>query len=170
MLRVSRQPSASTFRHVASAIQRLSRYLFYLGCGATVVMGLLTVVDVTLRYVANHPIMGTVELVSYLLCLAFFSTIAWTEVEGRHIVIEFLFDRFPAKIRLPVRAFVDCLSLVTVGLMTWGSFVYASGQESVSGVLHIPILPFVYFAAFCWLLYALAILVNLTKSLQKENR
>ena len=57
---------------------------------ALVAMMLLTVVDVVGRYVFNHPVPGSSEIIEYLLATLVFGTLPIASAYEEHIVVDIL--------------------------------------------------------------------------------
>lgn len=161
------------FERIGRIIIQTSKSVTYAGRVAIIIIMLLVVADVTLRFLLNQPIRGVIEIVAYLLCILVFSALAWTEAEKSHITIPIFFDRLPPRIQPVVSLFINILSFSILGLICWRSFVFAQDQRLggyISAVLYIPTFPFVYIVCLGSALYALAVLVNLIKSLQKSEK
>lgn len=87
---------------------------------ALIVMMLVTLADVFLRYVFNHPIRGSYDLVESMMAIFVFNGMSTAFLQRRSIVIDIV-DNFAH--RAVVTALIrvsDVLTIVTLGL-----FVYA---------------------------------------------
>jgi len=144
----------------------ISKWISYVGMAMTVIMMLMIVIDVLLRFTFNKPILGSVELASYMLSIIAFTAIPFVESEEGHVVIPLLFDRFPQKVRLIVNTLIGLMGLGLLVLIGLGSFFLAVEyvqRGKVSQVLSIPLYPFVFIAALCISLYAIISLLNVIK-------
>lgn len=147
-------------------LDHMSKWVSYVGMAMTIIMMLMIVVDVFLRFALNKPILGSVELASYMLSIIAFTAIPFVESEERHIVIPLLFDRFPENVRLFVNTLIGLIGLGLMVLIALGSFFLAAeylDRGKVSQVLSIPLYPFVLIAAFCISLHAIILIVNTLK-------
>ena len=147
-------------------LYKIGKSISYVGVAMTVIMMLMIVIDVVLRFALNKPILGSVELASYMLSIIAFTAIPFVESEEGHIVIPLLFDRFPKKVRLFVNTLISAIGAGLLVLIALGSFFLATEylhRGKVSQVLSIPLYPFVFIAAFCISLYAIILIVNAIK-------
>jgi TRAP-type C4-dicarboxylate transport system permease small subunit len=147
-------------------LHKISRWVSYAGMAMAIIMMLMVVVDVVMRFVLNKPILGSVELASYMLSIIAFTAIPFVESEEEHIVIPLLFDRFPKKVRLFVNTLVSVIGLGILVLIGLTSYLLAAEylhRGKVTQVLSIPLYPFVFIAALCISLYAIILIVNAIK-------
>ena len=147
-------------------LSKISKSVSYVGMAMAVIMMLMVVVDVVMRFALNKPILGSVELASYMLSIIAFTAIPFVESEEEHIVIPLLFERFPKKVRLFVNTLISAIGLGILVLIGLASFFLASEylhRGKVTQVLSIPLYPFVFIAALCISLYAIILIVNTIK-------
>jgi TRAP-type C4-dicarboxylate transport system permease small subunit len=153
-------------------LYKIGKAISCVGMAMAVLMMLMVVLDVLLRFALNKPILGSVELASYMLSIIAFTAIPLAESEERHVVIPVFFDRLPRKVRLYVYVFVSVLGAAFVVLIGLGSFSLAfeyMDRGKVTQVLGIPLYPFVFIAALCISLYAIVLIVNAVKYID-QNR
>ncbi len=157
---------------VHKVLYKVSKWLAYIGMSMSVLMMLMVVVDVLMRFAFNRPLLGSVEVASYMLSIIAFTAIPFVESEEGHIVIPIVFDRFPQRIRVVVNTFVNTIGLIILVIVGWASFLLAReyiGRGRTTQVLNIPIYPFVYIAAVCMSLYVIIMIVNTVKYIY-QNR
>ncbi len=153
-------------------LYKVSKALSYIGMAMAILMMLMVVVDVCMRFALNMPVLGSVEVASYMLSIIAFTAIPFVESEEGHIVIPILFDRFPQRIRVIVNAVTNILGIGILVAIAWASFLLAPEylqRGKTTQVLHIPIWPFVYLAAVCVSLYVIIMIVNTIKYIY-QNR
>ena len=146
-----------------TVLHKVSKWFSYVGGAVTIIMMLMVVLDVILRFTFNRPILGSVEIASYMLSIIAFTTIPLVESERMHIAIPLLFDRLPKKVRLLACALVGIIGIGILALLSVASFLLATeyiGRGKVTAVLSIPIYPFVFIAAVCISLYTIVLIVN----------
>lgn len=114
---------------VLSVLQKLIRLLSgglaVIAGGITFLLMLLTVGDVSLRYVFNRPIPGTYELTEWLMCIVVFFAVAYTAAKGRDIAMELVVKRFSQRIQAIIDGVTSLLSLGLISLISWQSIVLA---------------------------------------------
>jgi TRAP-type C4-dicarboxylate transport system permease small subunit len=148
----------------------LNEVMHKVGLGVLLLMMFLTVGDVVGRYFFNMPISGTFELTDFMLALVVFFAIGYTQVRRGHISIDVVVSRFSPRVQAIIDSITYLSSLGLFSLVTWQSAVHAHRLfegHNVSGVLALPIYPFVIAVAVGSLLFCLVMLVDLLSSLAK---
>ncbi len=156
----------NSLMRIHGMLYKISKSVCYVGMAMAVIMMLMVVVDVVMRFALNKPILGSVELASYMLSIIAFTAIPFVESEEEHIVIPLLFDRFPKKVRLFVNTIISVIGLGILVLIGLASFLLAAEylhRGKVTQVLSIPLYPFVFIAALCISLYVIILIVNAIK-------
>lgn len=143
------------------------------GMVVLVMMMLLTVSDVSLRYLFNKPIKGAFELTEFMMIIIVFLGLAYTAVKKRHITVSALVGRLPEKAQLVIDASTCLLSLVLCILITWQSAMEAKTrylQGLTSGTLYIPVHPFIWLVALGCAMLSIVLLSNLLESITEVFR
>ena len=155
-------------------IRSLSRLLGYV---ATVMLGfmmLLTVADVTLRYLFNAPITGATELSEFMMVIVVFPAFAWVAVERSHIRVDLLISIWPRRVQLIVEIFVLLLSLGIYCIIAWRAFVESMTVETTSSLLSVPHFPFYWIMTVGVIMLCLAIISlvieNVATVMKKEKK
>ncbi len=145
-------------------LEILSNAMLALGAAGVVLMMLNVVLDVTLKYLLNQPVPGTLEMVSYYFMAACaFLPFAHVQKKRAHIEMDLATDWLPPKALRYLVAVVYLVSAVYLGLFAWASGVEAFGMtevgESTSAIyFEILIWPGRWFVTFgvgvtaCWML------------------
>jgi len=87
-----------------------------------------------------------------------------------HISIDLVVSKFSPGLRAIVDAVTHFLSLVMFALVTWRTIKYAQllyESHDVSGVLRLPVYPFLVVAAIGTFMFCLAMLSSFLRSLKK---
>lgn len=126
-------------------IHHLSRTLNIVGVSILVVMMLLTVADVSLRFLLNRPILGTVELTENMMVALGFLMLAWCARNQGNIRVDLIVDRFPSRVQAAVDGITCLFSLFVFSVITWQGFlelieVWRGGETS--NILRMPVFPF----------------------------
>lgn len=104
----------------------VSHLLAIVAAAALGLMMLHVTADVVGKYVFNHPIPGTAEVVaSYYMVAAVFLPLAWVEIREGSILVEILFDLLPAMGRRVATFVATALSAVFYGGLAWLSWAPA---------------------------------------------
>lgn len=158
----------------------LKRILFQVGRGAIIAAGLalislvlLVVVDVTLRRAFNSPLPFSYEIIEFGLVIVIWGSVLYSTSRERHISIDVVTSRLPAKTRQFFRLTFDFVSAVVLFLIGWQSITYAMllwDVQRVSPMLDIPLYPFVFIVALGAILAGLILLVNFIDSVRGEGK
>lgn len=140
------------------AISLVSRAAGSVGASAVVVMMFLTAADVFLRYCFNRPLHAAFELTEYLMVIAIALTLTYCAIMKGHVRAEVLVSLLPQRAQAVIRSIVTVLGLGLFSLITWQSAIQAGviqASGAYSGVLQVPVYPFV------WVLFAGSGLISL---------
>ncbi len=160
-------------RSVARSLQKvvvdIAAISNIIGVVAVSVMVLVTVGDVIGRRFFSHPIVGSLEIVRFMMAVAIFLTIGYAQIHGDHISCDVLFRSLSRKIQLIVEKITLVLSLGLWLLIAWqlgkqAIGLWTSGESSM--LLRIPTAPFYLIAGFGSGLLAVIILIQLFSSPQ----
>ena len=136
------------------------------GMALVVALMLLTVAHVIGRYVFDYPMLGVVEVSGLAVVTLVFFAAPYDFFIDRHIAVDVIVRRLPAKAALALNCFTYLATLAAVTLALIWTIKKAeqlSGSGSVTDMLRIPIYPFYIVVAFGWLLSAVAIVARLVR-------
>lgn len=150
-------------------VERVSGVLKTIGAACLVGMTFLTCADVVGR-AFRHPIFGSVEIVGFMATLAVAMALPYTQKMKGHVGVEILVRLFSEKTQAVIDLCTHMLSLGLFGLATWRMTLYSktmkdSGEVSIS--LELPEYMIIYVTAFCFLVFTLMILQDITHILRK---
>ena len=156
-------------------IHSLSRVCDRIAQSAVVAMMLLVVANIIWRVVPKigHPIFGTYDFVRFIGAILIAFAIAYCAVQGGHIAVELVVDRFPKRAQAIVGTITGILGLGFFALLAWQCLLLANDMwrlGEVSMGAHVPFFPFIYGIGFGCAVLCLVILVDLIKSLAKAVR
>ncbi|MCX8117745.1 MAG: TRAP transporter small permease [Desulfobacterota bacterium] len=160
-------------RRVERAVYPVVGAVHKVGLGLLIAMMLLTVVDVIGRKFFDSPITGSYELTEFMLALIVFFSVGYTQIQKGHIAMEALVSRFSSRAQALTDSIVYLISIGLGGLLTWQLVAHAKRTylgKHETGVLHLPLYPFLLAAAFGCLLYSLVLLVDFLLSLEKARK
>ena len=128
--------------------------------------------EVFARYLFNKPILGTVEISSYLLVIFCFTGMAFVQSQKGHICIELVTQRLPTSLQCTLRIITLILSLVTFVVITWqmaGAFWKSwEIQEVRWGALPLPVWPVKFMIAFGSFTLCLQFLLNIVDEIRNK--
>jgi TRAP-type C4-dicarboxylate transport system permease small subunit len=154
-------------------ILKLSRVVNYVGASVLGLLILFVAGDVIGRYIFNAPIKGDFELVvlatGIIACLGLADALA----NDGHIRIDILTSRFPRSVRLVLDVFAHFLGCILWAFVAWRVFLYGitlKKSHSISGMLPIPVFPFVFIVAFGCVVLCLVFVTKLAYCLAEVTK
>ena len=135
-----------------------------------VCMMMLTVTDVTLRYVFYRPIMASQEMTEYMMVVVGFLGLAWCGFKGMHIKVDLVVGRLSPKIQA---IFDTANNFLIVGLSIYIAVQAFSESFSArrmgrgSDITGIPDFPFYLIISFSYILLLLVVIPLFIRSLRK---
>lgn len=104
-------------------LTKWEQILMYIGSICIVIVMAMTTVDVVLRNIINHSILGVTELSALMLMPIFTCALPYVQARQNHIIIEFATEKAPPKLK----AFLNMFGCVV------GAFIFCSiAQKAVT--------------------------------------
>ena len=162
-----------------SAEKTVSRIVKAFGMASVVllaVMMMLTVVDVTLRYLFDSPIIGGMEMTEYIMVCVGTLGLAWCALQGAHIRVDLIVSKLPMKSQNVIDIINYLLVIGIALLITSQTFLRAGIVRRLgmsSAMLDIPQYPFLLVVSFSYLLLlatAIMLLVQAISSLRAKEK
>jgi TRAP-type C4-dicarboxylate transport system permease small subunit len=144
-------------------VNSLSTWLNWVAGVALVLMLAVIVVDIIGAKLFKWPLPGGVDIVGLLGVVVIAFAIAQTQVLHGHIEVSFFEERIPEKVRNVIEVIIYCLGMLLFAVLAWRSFDYGytlQAKGEVSMTQGIPIYPFVYGMAFCYIFVFLVLLLQ----------
>jgi TRAP-type C4-dicarboxylate transport system permease small subunit len=119
--------------------------MLWIALAVLVVLMMITVADVSGRYLFNHPITGTMELTENLMACLLVS-MAPCALAGRHIKIDIFFSRLKPRVQQTIDIIFYIVGLAGVAFLTWTGFhqsLVMLDAGTSSSMLGIPDFPFI---------------------------
>ncbi|MDF9407797.1 TRAP transporter small permease [Pelotomaculum isophthalicicum JI] len=148
----------------------LSRVLNNIAGFCMVSVMALVVVNILLRVLFKHPILGTYEYVIYTTAVMIGLTLAYCAVQNGHIAVDFVVERLPLKVQAVIDTIMNVLASSFWAACVWQTCKYAqkmTANGTVSPTTQTPIAPFIYLVAIGLLALTLVLLVKTIESLKK---
>jgi len=136
-------------------------------------MMLSTLVDVVGAKAFNWPLPVGTEAVYLPQLIAVAGAMAYGQIEGRHIRVELLVDKFPRKIRAFFHGLAALLGLALFVIIAWKSYEYGITlweANEVTVVSRTPLFPFAFFLGLCCIPMCLVLIVEFIKAIQEGLR
>jgi TRAP-type C4-dicarboxylate transport system permease small subunit len=152
-------------------LHSLSRWVGYVSAAVIIILMLLVTANVIGRYFLNSPITGTPEIACLLMIVIVFPALAWVALEGKHVRVDFIMDRFSPIVQAITDGIMLIISLGIYAIITWESFPAAMHSSDVSSLLSIPQAPFYWIMAVGWALFSVSIIAlviqNISEAVKK---
>lgn len=152
------------------SVNQMAKILFYIGLVLLMAMLLVIVGDVIGIKIFSRPVPGGIEYVSFLSVMVISFTVAYTQVKGGHVAVDFIIEKFPRRIKLLINILTALLSVGVVAILAIYSFKFGTKLRvagEVSMTREIPFYPFVYAMAFCFVITLIVLVRDFVKSIAK---
>jgi TRAP-type C4-dicarboxylate transport system permease small subunit len=129
-----------------------------------------TVVDVVGAKAFEWPLPVGTEAVYLFQLIAIAGAIAYGQIDGRHIRVDFFVDKLPRRGRAFFHALAALLGLALFVVLTWKSYEYGivlRNANDVTATSRIPIFPFALWLALCCIPVCLVLLGELLKAVRE---
>jgi TRAP-type C4-dicarboxylate transport system permease small subunit len=153
-------------RWLEKAADALNSAMTLAAAVAVLLLMLLAVANVTLRE-ARLPFEGAYELVGFLGAVVVAFSLGRTQAKKSHVAVDIITRRFPKRVNRAIDRFRYLAKMLFAMIASWRVFLLAerirtSGE--VSETLKLPYFPFVYCVALGFVVLALTVLVDLTRT------
>ncbi len=152
-------------KHLEVVCQKVSA----LGMFFFLLMVLITTLDVILRYFLSSPLSGTMELTEFFMVIVFFTSVAYAQWTGGHIVMDVVTAKLSERTQTLLAVVTTFWSVATVGVCLAAMARYASTCELYSPTLNLPVAPFVWFASAGCLLLLLTLVHDFFAAIIKAH-
>lgn len=149
-----------------------TRILSYISAGTLFIMMLLTTIDVFLRYVFNKPILGGLELTQFMLVIVVFCSLPYTQFKKGHVSVDFVINLFPKSIQSfchLMNLLIGFALLLLIAVMSCFRGFDAMKNHEISGILSIPVYPFIFVVALGAFAMGIEVLRDLVNILKKKS-
>ncbi len=117
--------AALSARPKSSPLRAFDRLLDLLATTGFAVMLVVTLLQVIFRYVLTLPLAWTEEAARVLFVLTMFFGIAIAIREREHVVVDFLFNRLPLRLRLMAGLVFEMVIVLLLAVIARGTYVLA---------------------------------------------
>jgi TRAP-type C4-dicarboxylate transport system permease small subunit len=148
----------------------LVRIMLYLAMVLLAAMMLLTVADVSGRYLFNLPIEGSTEVTQQLLVSLAYFGLVWCTMKKAHIKLDLFTERIPLVAWAIIDILFYLLSVVLFSCIAWQNFIMARDSMLAghsSWVLNIPNYPFYLLVAIACGVVVLILLLFMIQNIDQ---
>ena len=170
----------SKLTHVSKGFETftvgLSRFLIWV-CAITLFVMMVTIsLEVGLRYIFNTSLYWSFEVVEYMLVALTFLGLAYIQFQGKHIKVEFIFDRFRPRAKVLTSIITTIITLFLFIIVTimgwyfaWEAWVENIKSWSITAIPQFPVRVLVPIGGFVMCLYLLIELFRNIAALQGKS-
>ena len=138
--------------------------------GAVILAGmmLLVAVAVIMRYVFNSPILGDLEIVTFMLVVLISFSLAYCGVVKGHVNVTVVVARLPSRLQAIISVLMNLLTLGFLIMVSWYSVVQALvlwHRGTATIIFRVPMFPLALVLAFGSGVFALVMAVQSLDSL-----
>ena len=144
------------------------KVLAFAASGVLALMMFLIMGDVILRYIFNRPIIGSYEIVQYMMAILTSFAVVYCAYEKGHVSVEVVFDRLPKNAQLILAVIISFALFLILILFSWQNLLYIKeiyNQRLVSAILYIPTYPFVAAVAISFVGSCVVVLIDFIEAL-----
>jgi len=153
--------------NLSAVLRKTSKWLAVVAGAALTFMMFLTVADVVLR-AGGSPILGTYEIVGFLLALVIGFSIPIVTLNRKHIYMDFV-DRLSKRNKALVNIFTRILCIVVFVILGYSLFIVGNEfrrSGELSPTVRIPFYPLAYGVGVCCFIECFVFLSEIVKSLR----
>lgn len=114
-----RIPLTDYFRLLWRALEWFSHQIGWISGGLVLIMMVAVIREVVGRYLFANPSDWSLELSCYLVVAMGYLSAAFTELKGRHIRIDILYDRMKGKTKLVADIIIAAVGLLWSSVLVW---------------------------------------------------
>ncbi len=155
---------------IEQRVEPIAKKLNAAGACTGLIMVVLVTLHVLSRAIFRKPLMGTVELEELMIVILVFCGMAYTQIKGNHISVDFLILRFSEGVRNLIAIFTSVITFCLLLALSWQSVVLSltyldEGQATFQ--LQIPLFWVLWIIAIGFFLFGLHVLTDLLKQISK---
>lgn len=158
----------SKFNRVLSAIETMTKWFYLFSAICLIALFAIMTIDVLGRFLFNKPLVGTMDVGTYLLAALIFLGLGYAQVTGRHVKLDILTKKFPDKLRRALNASLLVLSLAFFAMMTRQTAIVAYSEWKrkllfSASAVNLPIWVISFAASLGCIMLAIALIVSIIR-------
>ena len=133
---------------------------------------LLTVLDIILRRIAGHALIGTFDIVGLTGAIVIGFSIPFSSSIKSHVYMEFLIDRLPEHARKVMNTATRIVAIALFALISFNLFRVASmffREWELSPTARVPVFPFVYALAVCCFIECFVFICDIVRVWERKH-
>ena len=153
----------TAIKKIEKVVSKIAEFASYVSFIGIVVMMLFIAVDVFMRKVFSKGILGSYEIVQYMLMIAVFASFGFTQVKKMHVRVTLFTGKLPWRARTFINGLWELICAVMATIVGYAALIhgnYLLHKGMTSDVLRFPLYPFHYIEALMMFIFALTILCD----------
>lgn len=159
-------PGEQTARRIIDLFAKLAGVIL-------VAMMMITVIDVSLRFFFNRPIVGAYEIAVYMMACVGNMGLGWCALKGMHIDVDIISSKFPMRVQAALKS-INLLLVAGLCLLIASQNIvqsmFVQKLNVASTLLHIPEYPFYLVTTLSYFLLFLAVVILFVHSVSREAK
>ena len=146
------------------------KLMAYVAAGILALMMFLIMSDVILRYVFNKPIVGSYEIVQYMMAILTSFAVVYCAYEKGHVSVEVVYDHLSKNLQLILSFIISFVLFLILLLFSWQNIIYIKeiyNQRMMSAILYIPMYPFVAAVAISFVATCVVVFIDFIETVFK---
>lgn len=146
------------------------KLMAYVAAGILSLMMFLIMADVVLRYVFNRPIVGSYEIVQYMMAILTSFAVVYCAYEKGHVSVEIVYDHLSKNFQLILSFVISFVLFLLLLLFSWQNIIYIKeiyNQRMMSAILYIPMYPFVAAVAISFVATCVVVFIDFIETVFK---
>jgi TRAP-type C4-dicarboxylate transport system permease small subunit len=130
---------------IRNVINKITTVLGLVAGIGTAAGAFLTFIDIMMRFIFKHSIVGTYEIMQMTFLCAALAAYSYTQAQKGHINVVFVLKMLPSKVRMVIYAITSLVSTVLCTVLTRAVFMQTISyynHDYVTPTALIPIWPF----------------------------
>ncbi len=122
-------------------LEPICKYLCYAAALMTLLMSLAMVVDLISRSLFNSPLLGMIELQTFMLVFMAFFSIAYTMIKNQHVSVDLITSKMPLQVNNLVQSVLNIWGTFIFGAMSWlnaDRALEAFQRDEISDIIRMP--------------------------------
>jgi TRAP-type C4-dicarboxylate transport system permease small subunit len=152
-------------------IIRIDKIMYAISGATLVVMVLVTLCDVILRNF-GHPITGSMEIIQYGGSIVFGFSVPYATYIGAMVRVDILTEKMKPGLKRAFDIVTRIIALLFLLFVAYNFFGYAQDARragEVTASFRVPTYPFIYALAACFFFHSLTVVVDLIRTIRKDN-
>lgn len=150
----------AVFNKINGVFKKISHGVSYLSMVVTFAVMIMMIIAIILRFFKSG-IPGSIEMTEIAMIVIVFLGLSYTQYVGGHVHVDIFTNMIKnVRARYVFNGFIRIVTAFFSFWVTYAAFLRAPSERAATGVLRIPLSPFVYIMAIGMLLFTIVLLLD----------